>query len=138
VRRHRHPARSRAVGFLHSTLGGVAGLAAWLQGWPKLTAAPAGKDGPSGQLTWAVRVTVAPTWFEPAETPGVATPFVFMYAMHDATVKPMPGNGMFPSLATRWTESPDGLSVGFELRRGVKFHNGDPFTAEDVQFSFAR
>lgn len=124
--------------FLQGTISGVAGFSAWLQGWPRSMAAPAKKDEPSGQMTWAIHVTIAPTWFDPAETPGVITPFMFMYAMHDALVKPMPGNPMAPSLATKWTESPDGLTYDFELRQGVKFHNGDPFTAEDVKFSFER
>jgi peptide/nickel transport system substrate-binding protein len=124
--------------FLQGTLGGMAGLATWLHGWPQLTAAPTAKDGASGQMIWAVHVTIAPSWFDPAETPGVVTPFMFMYAMHDAMVKPMPGNQMSPSLATQWRESDDGLAVDFDLRQGLKFHNGDPFTAEDVQFSFER
>ena len=37
-----------------------------------------------------------------------------------------------------WTESPDGRVYEFTLREGVTFHNGDPFTAEDVKFSFLR
>ena len=45
---------------------------------------------------------------------------------------------MSPCLATRWRESEDGLTYDFELRQGVTFHNGDPFTAEDVKFSFER
>ena len=60
------------------------------------------------------------------------------YALHDALVKPMPGNRMAPSLAESWSESPDKLTYEFKLRQGVKFHNGDPFTAEDVKFSFER
>ena len=124
--------------FLQGTMGGMAGLTAWFHGWRSLTAAPAKKDEPSGQMTWAIHVTIAPTWFDPAETPGIITPFMFLYAMHDALVKPMPGNPMAPSLATKWSESEDGLSYDFELRQGVKFHNGDPFTADDVQFSFER
>jgi peptide/nickel transport system substrate-binding protein len=119
-------------------MAGVAGLASWLQGWPRLVAAPAQKDEPRGQMTWAIHVTIAPTWFDPAETVGIITPYMFFYAIHDALVKPMPGNLMAPSLATQWTESPDGLSYDFELRQGVTFHNGDPFTAEDVLFSFER
>jgi peptide/nickel transport system substrate-binding protein len=63
---------------------------------------------------------------------------MLMYALHDAMVKPMPDNSMAPSLATQWQQSPDGLTYDFELRQGVAFHNGDPFTAEDVQFSFER
>jgi peptide/nickel transport system substrate-binding protein len=124
--------------FLQGTVGGVAGAAAWLHGWRPLLAAPAQKDEPSGQMTWAIHVTIAPTWFDPAETTGIITPYMFLYAIHDALLKPLPGNPMAPCLATKWSESPDGLTYDFELRQGVKFHNGDPFTAEDVQFSFER
>jgi peptide/nickel transport system substrate-binding protein len=93
---------------------------------------------PSGQLTWAVHVSVAPTFFDPAETPGVISPFMILYALHDGLVKPMPGNATAPSLAESWTASRDGLTYEFVLRKGVKFHNGDPLTAEDVKFSFER
>ena len=40
----------------------------------------------------AVHVSLAPTWFDPAETAGIITPFMVLYALHDALVKPMPGN----------------------------------------------
>ena len=42
--------------------------------------------GPEGQLTWGVHISLAPTWFDPAETPGVITPFMVFYALHDAHV----------------------------------------------------
>jgi peptide/nickel transport system substrate-binding protein len=45
---------------------------------------------------------------------------------------------MGPSLAESWKESPDGKAYEFKLRSGLKFHNGDPVTAEDVKFSFER
>jgi hypothetical protein len=102
-----------------------------LQGWSPRMATPARKDESSGQMTWAVHVTIALTWFDPAETPPMITPYVLMYAMHDALVKPMPGNAMTPSLAVQWQESADGLAYDFELRQGVTFHNGDPFTKID-------
>jgi peptide/nickel transport system substrate-binding protein len=57
------------------------------------------------QITFAVNITPAPTWFDPAETPGVVTPFLSLYALHDALVKPMPGNAWAPSLAESWTGS---------------------------------
>jgi peptide/nickel transport system substrate-binding protein len=93
---------------------------------------------PAGQMTWALHFTPAPTLFEPAETPGLITPFMFLYAMHDALVKPMPGNPMTASLAESWSASPDGLVYEFVLRKGVRFHNGEPVTADDVKFSFTR
>ena len=93
---------------------------------------------PEGQLTTAVHVSMAPTWFDPAETVGIITPFLFMYAMHDALVKSMPGNAMAPSLAESWTVSPDSVTYEFVLRKGTRFHNGEPVTPEDVKFSFER
>ena len=79
-----------------------------------------------------MHVTVAPTWFDPAETSGIVTPFMLLYALHDALVKPMPGRPMAPSLAESWTTSKDGLTYEFVLRRNVRFHNGDVMSADDV------
>jgi peptide/nickel transport system substrate-binding protein len=93
---------------------------------------------PEGQLTTAVHVSLAPAWFDPAETVGIITPFMFLYALHDALVKSMPGNIMAPSLAESWTVSPDSLVYEFVLRKGARFHNGEPVTSEDVKFSFER
>jgi peptide/nickel transport system substrate-binding protein len=93
---------------------------------------------PEGEMRWALYVTLAPAWFDPAEVVGVLTPFWVLTAMHDALVKPMPGNLLTPSLAESWKVSPDGRVYDFKLREGLKFHNGDPFTAEDVRFSFHR
>jgi peptide/nickel transport system substrate-binding protein len=62
---------------------------------------------PQGQLTWGVHISLAPTWFDPAETPGIITPFMVLYALHDALVKPMPGQPMGASLAESWSASED-------------------------------
>ena len=93
---------------------------------------------PEGQLTWGVHIALTPTWFDPAETQGLITPFLVLYAIHDAMAKAMPGNATAPSLAESWQVSPDGRVYDFTLRKGVKFHNGDPLTSEDVKFSFDR
>src|SRR5512132_1088599 len=93
---------------------------------------------PEGQMTWGIHISLAPTWFDPAETPGIGTPWLILYALHDALVKPMPGNAMAPSLAESWSLSKDGLVQEFVLRPGVKFHNGEPVTGDDVEFSWER
>jgi peptide/nickel transport system substrate-binding protein len=99
---------------------------------------PARAASPEGQLTWGVHISLAPTWFEPAETPGMITPYMVLYALHDSVVKPMPGKPFAPSLAESWSMSKDGTTYEFVLRDGVTFHNGDPVTSEDVKFSFER
>jgi len=61
-----------------------------------------------------------------------------LYGIHDALVKPMPAGINTPSLAESWSVSKDGLAYEFLLRKGIRFHNGDPVTAEDVKFTFDR
>src|SRR5207253_4807944 len=106
------------------TLGGVQGVY--------------GQPTPVGEAVMAWPVTIAPTWFDPSTAPPQITPFGMLYALHDALVRPLPGQKMGNSLAESWTESPDGLMYEFKLRRGLKFHNGDPGAAEDVKVSFER
>src|SRR5215472_10043959 len=93
---------------------------------------------PSGDLTYGVHISLAPTWFDPAETPSLVTPYMLYYALHDALLKPMPGELMAHSLAESWSASEDGMSYSFVLRSGIAFHNGEPVTADDVKFSFER
>ena len=39
-------------------------------------------------------------------------------------------------LAESWEVSPDGLTITFKLRKGVKWQDGAPFTAQDVMFTY--
>jgi peptide/nickel transport system substrate-binding protein len=91
-----------------------------------------------GTLTIGVHVTLVNRWLDPAEAEGLITPFMVLYLLHDALVKPMPGNINAPSLAESWSLSKDGLTYEFVIRKNAKFHNGDPVTPEDVKFSFDR
>ena len=100
--------------------------------------APAAAQAPAGQAVMAWHVTIAPSWFDPSTAPPQITPFGILYALHDALVRPYPPHKMGPSLAESWKESPDGKTYEFKLRPGLKFHNGDPLTTEDVKFSFER
>jgi peptide/nickel transport system substrate-binding protein len=103
-----------------------------------LTGEAAAQAAPAGEAAMAWHVTIAPSWFDPSTAPPQITPFGILYAIHDALVRPYPGQKMGPSLAESWKESPDGRVYEFKLRRGLKFHNGDPVTTEDVKFSFER
>jgi peptide/nickel transport system substrate-binding protein len=107
------------------------GLVAW-------GADAAAAEKPSGQAIMAWHVTISPSWFDPSSAPPQITPFGMLYAIHDALVRPYPGEKMGPSLAESWTQSEDGLTYEFKLRPNLKFHNGDPLTSEDVKFSFER
>jgi peptide/nickel transport system substrate-binding protein len=91
-----------------------------------------------GELRWALHVTLAAKWLDPAETEAFNTPYMVMYAVHDALVRPMPGGALTPNLAESWSESRDHLTYTFNLRQNARFHNGEPVTAEDVKFSFER
>ena len=52
----------------------------------------AAQTKPEGEMRFALYVTLAPAWFDPGESVvGVLTPFWVLYALHDALVKPMPG-----------------------------------------------
>jgi peptide/nickel transport system substrate-binding protein len=93
---------------------------------------------PDGQIIWAVHISLPPAWFDPAEAAGLITPYLLLYALHDAMVKPMPDSPLEPCLAESVTMAADGLSYDFVLRQGAMFHNGEPVTADDVKFSFQR
>ena len=93
---------------------------------------------PEGTLTFGLHVSLAPTWFDPAEAPGIVTPYLFYYLLHDALAKALPEANPAPALAESWSAAADGMTYDFVLRPGTKFHDESPVTAEDVRFSFER
>ena len=99
---------------------------------------PALAAPPDGTMVLGLHVILATRWLDPGETEALITPFMVLYALHDALVKPMPAGIMTPSLAESWTVSKDGLTYEFLIRKGAKFHNGDPVTSDDVKFTFER
>ncbi len=64
-----------------------------------------------------------------------ATPVFNGLVMVDPSQKEVNVEKVVPSLAEKWTISPDGMNYTFHLRKGVKFHDGKPFTAEDAKYS---
>ena len=102
---------------------------------------PVGTDveaAPEGQIAWAAPFSISPTFFDPAEYQGSISSMMTFYALHDALLKPMPGNAMAPGLAESWTAARDNLTYEFVLRKNVRFHNGEVMTADDVKFSVER
>ena len=76
-----------------------------------------------GQMTLGVPVALPAAWLDPAEATGILIPFMVYYALHDALVKPMPGNAMAPSLAESWSVSTilRADAMRFLWRRGTSF-----------------
>jgi peptide/nickel transport system substrate-binding protein len=64
---------------------------------------PAPAAPPDGTLAIGVHVTLVSRWLDPGETEALITPFMVLYTLHDALLKPMPGNINAPSLAESWT-----------------------------------
>ena len=85
------------------------------------SASAADGPAPAGRAVMAWHVTIAPAWFDPSTAPAQITPFGMLYAIHDALVRPYPGQKMGPSLAESWEESEDGKTYEFKLRAGLKF-----------------
>jgi peptide/nickel transport system substrate-binding protein len=111
-----------------------------------LLALPGGKTGeafagtakvvPKGKLVLAWHSGISTTWLDPQEQPAMLSPTNFTYAVHDALIKQYHGKYAVPALAERWEMSDDFKSATFWLRKGIKFHNGEPVTPADVKFSY--
>ncbi|MDP8967776.1 MAG: ABC transporter substrate-binding protein, partial [Actinomycetota bacterium] len=62
--------------------------------------------------------------------------YVQMSYLYDSLLWKDAGGRLLPWLAERFERSPDGLTYSFELREGVRWHDGRPLTADDVAFTF--
>jgi peptide/nickel transport system substrate-binding protein len=93
---------------------------------------------PEGVFKEAIHWSISADWLDPATCGYSFSTALTLYLLHDALVKFMPEGTYTPCLAASWSSSPDKKVWDFKLRKGVKFHNGDTMTAEDVVFSFWR
>src|SRR5947207_15642230 len=112
-------------GRLRLAFGALLVAVALSGGSPSVVAAA---SAPAGRVVIAWHVTISPSWFDPSTAPPQITPFGMLYAIHNALVRPYPGQKMGPSLDESWEESEDGLIYRFKLRPGRTFHNSDPVT----------
>jgi peptide/nickel transport system substrate-binding protein len=93
---------------------------------------------PIGVLKGAIHWAPSADWLDPSLPNAGQSGLFSLYLFHDALLKPMPTGLQTPGLAESWTISSDYKVYEFKLRKGVKFHNGDEMTAEDVLFSISR
>lgn len=93
---------------------------------------------PKGVMKGAWHHNISADWFDPSVCSPSIVNYCPLYFYHDALIKPMPDALYGPCLAESWTISPDYRIYKFKLRKGVKFHNGDEMTADDVVFTFKR
>ncbi|MGD8703028.1 MAG: ABC transporter substrate-binding protein [Desulfosarcina sp.] len=83
---------------------------------------------------------------QPAEPPGLdptanteaAVDRVVYANIYEGLVKVDSNGGFLPGLANGWSVSPDGLEYTFNLRKGVRFHNGEPFDAAVAKWNLTR
>ncbi len=96
---------------------------------------PAAKPG--GTLRYGVHT--APAHFDVHQSGTVAN-IGAQSPMYDTLIRrdPRDGQTIIPDLAYKWDVAPDGKKYTFHLRKGVKFHDGADFTAEDVKATFER
>ncbi|BBZ29249.1 ABC transporter substrate-binding protein [Mycolicibacterium madagascariense] len=89
----------------------------------------------SGNLIAAI--AGEPDQLDPQKTSAYFS-FEVLENVFDTLVEPDANLEMRPALAQSWTVSPDQLTWTFQLRPGVTFHDGTPFTADDVVYSYHR
>lgn len=91
--------------------------------------------GGSGNLVAAI--AGEPDQLDPQKTTAYFS-FEVLENVFDTLVAPDENLEMRPALAESWETSPDGLTWTFRLRDGVTWHDGSPFTADDVVYSYRR
>ncbi len=97
---------------------------------------PAGAQAVPKQLRIAVGIDA--DTLDPAGQTTTTVANMVDYFFETLVAMDFAKNEVVPRLATRWTISRDGLTYTFQLRRGVTFHDGTPFNAAAVKFTFER
>jgi peptide/nickel transport system substrate-binding protein len=103
-------------------------------------ARPAAAQSAARRGTLVIGLDISdPTSLDPARVYQYSNPLP-THAAYESLVTFAPGDyiTLRPQLATEWSYQPDGRTIRFKLRQGVKFPSGKPMTAEDVQFGLRR
>ena len=88
--------------------------------------------------TVVLGMTLEPPGLDPTAGAASAIAEVVLYNVFETLTKVRGDGSVGPLLAESWTVSPDAKTYTFKLRRGVTFHNGEPFDAAAVRYSFER
>ena len=92
---------------------------------------------PKGKMTLAWHTNIASRWLDPQQHDGTATPDNFLMVNQDALIKNFREQRYdHLALAEKFDFAEDGKSATFQLRAGIKFHDGSPVTPEDVRWSY--
>lgn len=83
-------------------------------------------------------MALEPPGLDPTAGAASAIAEITQYNIYETLTKINPDGTVSPLLAERWEVSPDLRTYTFRLRKGIKFHNGEPFNAQTVKFAFER
>lgn len=85
-----------------------------------------------------IAMQLEPPGLDPTANAAAAIGEITLYNIYETLTKVNTDNKVTPLLAESWEVSPDLKTYTFRLRKGVKFHNGEPFNANTVKFAFDR
>ena len=92
---------------------------------------------PEGSIVLAYHTALSPKWLDPQVAPASRTPYsAFLQSVFDPLIGAMPNGRFVYLLAEDFEMTDDFKKATFRLREGITFHNGEPVTTEDVQFSY--
>jgi peptide/nickel transport system substrate-binding protein len=145
-------ARAAADGWLAGTLtrrqalGRLLGLGLTVSSASAFLAACSGASsgggGGQGQTSTKPSVTIGivqePTSLDPTAQATASISLLLRDNVYEGLVRLNPDLQVVPGLATSWDVSSDGKTFTFHLAAGVKWHDGSPFSAQDVKFSWDR
>ena len=99
-------------------------------------ALPAWAQGSKTAMT--LGIVLEPTGLDPTANASSSIGEITLYNIYETLTKINQDGSVSPLLAESWEVSPDLKTYTFKLRRGVQFHNGEPFNAHTVKFAFDR
>ncbi|MEI7446473.1 MAG: ABC transporter substrate-binding protein [Burkholderiales bacterium] len=113
-------------------------LVAALVGAAALAATVAAPAQVRGRDAVVMAMALEPTGLDPTTAAAASIGEIVHYNVLETLVKIREDGSTVPLLVEKWTVSPDARTFTFELRRGVRFHNGEPFDANTVKYSLER